>query len=323
MQQKRTVPNHKWLSASSLIIIAILVVGCSTNEQVIVPTSTPAPTFTPGPTDIPGRPTDPPPGSAENPLKLFLVTAGNPSSFSTQVSDIADALAEATGQKVEVQVVGEYSVVLDGICRGTVHMGTLDAFSYLAASQRGCVTPALVAERDGEIARQGQLIANLESLITSIENFRGRRFCRPDSQSVYGWLIPGITLRARGIDPLNELNSVIDAESDEGVIRRVHDNECDVGATLLGAQDKVEGLEDPERIVFIEALAPVPNDTIVFGNIVDGEQRAAALEAFENSDDALRDVLSADALRAANDSDYADLRELFTSAGIDVLALAR
>lgn len=301
----------------------LLAVGCWGRRPVLLSTPTPAPTFTPGPTEIPARPTDPPPGSAENPLNLYLVAPGSPSNYVGQVTAINEALAEATGLNVEVRVTDSYALVLEGLCNRTVHMGTLDAFGYLAASQQGCVTPAFVAERDGETFVQGQLIANSQTLISNIESFRGRRFCRPDAASPYGWIVPSVALRARGIDPLNELNAVIDVGSDEEVVRMVHDRDCDVGATLLGAEEEVDDLDKPELVSFIEALTPIPNEAIVFGRAVEEPVRDAALEAFEDAEEALLDVMFADALRTARDSDYDDLRDLFASAGIDVVSLAR
>ena len=53
-----------------------------------------------------------------------------------QPQTMAD-LIEATGLIVEVQVTDSYAVVLEGLCNRTIHMGTLDAFGYLAASQQG------------------------------------------------------------------------------------------------------------------------------------------------------------------------------------------
>lgn len=304
-------------------MIALLAVGCRGRGPVILPTATPPPTFTPGPTPIPARPTDPPPGSAENPLSLYLVAPGSPSQYADEVDALNNALIETTGLVVEVQVTDSYAVVLEGLCDRTIHMGTLDAFGYLAASQQGCATPALVAERDGETTVQGQLIANSQTLITNVESFRGRRFCRPAADSAYGWIVPSVALRARGIDPLNELNTVVDAGSDEEVVRLVHDLECDVGATLLGAEEAIDDLDRPEFVSFVEALTPIPNDVIVFGSVVNEPVRAASLEALEGSEDALLEVMSADALKTARDGDYDEMRDLFASAGIDVLSLSR
>jgi ABC-type phosphate/phosphonate transport system substrate-binding protein len=310
-------------SISGLAFVVLLTAGCKGDVPALLATAVPLPTATPGPTAIPARPTDPPPGSSSNPLNLYLVVPGNPSGYDEQVATLGEALGEATGLAVEVEVTDDYAFVLDGLCSGGVHMGTLDAFGYLAASQQGCVTPALVTERDGQAALQGQLIANSETLITNVESFRGRRFCRPDAGSPYGWIVPGVTLRARGIDPLDELNAVVDAGSDEEVVRLVHDRECDVGATLLGAEEEVDDLEEPQRVAFVEAMAPIPNEAIVFGNAVNQELQAASLEAFEDAEDALLEVLSADALGTARDRDYNELRDLFLTAGVDVVGLAR
>lgn len=304
-------------------MIALLAVSCGGRGPVILPTATPPPTFTPGPTPIPARPTDPPPGSAENPLSLYLVAPGSPSRYADEVDTLGDALVSATGLVVEVQVTDSYAVVLEGLCNRTIHIGTLDAFGYLAASQQGCATPAFVVERDGETTVQGQLIANSQTLIANVESFRGRRFCRPSSDSAYGWIMPSVALRARGIDPLNELNTVIDAGSNEEVVQLVHDLECDVGATLLGAEEAVDDLDRPEFVSFIEALTPIPNDAIVFSSAVNEPVREASLEALEMGETALLDVMSADGLKTARDSDYDEMRDLFASAGIDVLSLSR
>jgi phosphonate transport system substrate-binding protein len=254
---------------------------------------------------------------------LYLVTPGNPSVFADEVAAITEALQAATGVAVDVQVTNSYATVLEGLCNRTVHMGMLDAFGYLSASQRGCATPVFMAERDGETAVQGQLIANADSRITDVESFRGRSFCRPDAESAYGWIVPGVTLLARGIDPLNDLDGVLDASDDEGVVRGVYDRDCDVGATLLGAEADVAGLDEPERVSFIEALTPIPNEVVVIGSVVASPVREESQDALASVEEALLEVMSADALRTARDSDYDDLRDLFATAGIDVVSLAR
>lgn len=253
----------------------------------------------------------------------MLVAAGNPASYADQVEVLSDALAGSTGLEVEVSVVNDYAPVLAGMCERTVHIGMLDAFAYLSASERGCAIPALVAERGGEISVEGQLIANTQSLVTNVESFRGRRFCRPEAGSAYGWIVPGLMLYSRGIDPLNELNAVIDSGDDEGVVQDVHDRECDVGATLLGAEETVDDLEEPGRITFVEALPPIPNEVIAFSNVIDGPTREASVAAFEEAESDLLDVMSADGLQAIRSDDFNDLRNLFNTAGIDVVALGR
>lgn len=317
------IARSRRFSICGLACVVLLTAGCRGEVPALLATAIPLPTATPGPTAIPARPTDPPPGSVANPLNLYLVVSGNPSRYDEQAATIGEALGDATSLAVEVEITDDYALVLDGLCSGDVHMGTLDAFGYLAASQQGCVTPALVAERDGQTAVQGQLIANSESLITNVESFRGRRFCRPDADSAYGWIVPGVTLRARGIDPLNELNAVVDAGSDDEVVRLVHDRECDVGATLLGAEEEVDDLEEPQQVTFVEVMAPIPNEVIVFGSAVNEDVQAASLEAFGDAEDALLEVLSADALETARDRDYNELRDLFLTAGVDIVGLAR
>ena len=319
----KNVAFAKWHIAATLVVVGLLVVACNSQEVVIPPTPTAAPTFTPGPTALPARATEPPPGSQENPLSLFLVSSDSPASLSQEILAVNDALAAATNVSVDVQVVDNYALVVEGLCDRTIHIGSLDAFSYLIASQRGCVTPALVAEIDGAVAVQGQIIANVQREVGNVAGFQGLTFCRPDAQSVYGWLMPSIAMRASGLDPLRDLSFVVDAGSDENVVRMVHDLDCDIGATMPGVLETVDNLALPGSVVVIETLTPVPNDVIVFGNVVSEGLRDSSLDAFDEASAELMDILGADGLSRASDASYNDLRDLLDRAGIDIFALAR
>lgn len=312
-----------WLIYGTLAALGVFLSACGPTDTGPFFTPTPAATFTPGPTEIPARPTEPPPGSNENPLNLYLVSDQPASAFEAEIETLETALAEATGAAVQVVVTGDYAIVLRGLCDRTVHMGTLDAFSYLSASERGCVTPVSIVERDGATSVEGQLIANSERRIESVEDFRGRAFCRPAADSAYGWALPGVTLMARGIDPINDLDTVINAGSDQDVVQMVHDGDCDVGATLLGAEDEILGLEDPDLIAFIEALVAIPNDVLVYGAVVPQNMREEVQTVFTANEPDISGVLDAGGLRLVSDADFDDLRDLFEAAGVDIVSLGQ
>jgi ABC-type phosphate/phosphonate transport system substrate-binding protein len=95
-----------------------------------------------------------------------------------------------------------------------------------------------------------------------------------------------------------------------------------VGVTGLG-QEAAGRLSEPERVVFVEALAPVPNEAIVISNRLAPDTRRAVGGVLDGQRDLLSAIIGADGLERASEDDFADLRALFDEAGVDVVALGQ
>ena len=221
---------------------------------------------------------------------------------------------------VQIDVDESYAEALEALCNGQAQAVSLSAMAYLAASERGCGEALYVLEQNDAIFTQGQLLADGRTAVFILEGFRQRTFCRPDPTSVNGWIIPSVTLKARGIDPFSDLSDVIDAGSDEDVVRMIYNGQCEVGATRFGAEEDVR-LAEPERIIFVESLTPVPNDVVVISSKLDELTRAMIVDMLALHVEETADLLGADAMRAADDGMFADLRALFLSAGFSAAAL--
>jgi ABC-type phosphate/phosphonate transport system substrate-binding protein len=312
-------PHARLLAALTLCTLAVT--ACGGRAAVSQPTPTPPPTWTPAPTPIPPRPTDPPPGSSQNPLTMMFVLPGDNQAAADSAQTLAERLADATDLQVEAETTDSYADVLAALCEGAAFVGSLDAFAALSASQQGCAEPLYLAVRDGETATGGWLIANAEAKVNNVEGFAGQVFCRPDA-ALPGWIVASLTLRAHGIDPTIQLEAVRDAGSDEDVLRMVHDGECQVGVTGLG-QEAAGRLDEPERVVFVEALAPVPNEAIVISNRLGPDTRRAVDGVLDGQRDLLGEIIGADGLERASEDDFADLHALFDEAGVDVVALGQ
>jgi phosphonate transport system substrate-binding protein len=321
LQGGGTINRQRNLKTWIVFLLVLLgVSGCGGRRLTPVPTVI-VPTRVPTATPLPPLPTVPAPGSQDNPFTLLLVTSEGDQ---RAAQALGSAIADASGGAVRVELGQSYAEAYRALCSGEADLVSLDAFSYLAASERGCGVALYIAERNGQTATQAQLIADARTAVRAVRDFNEERFCRPGPDSVLGWIIPSLVLRANGVDPFSDLTEVLDAGSDADVVRMVHDGQCEVGATTLGAEESVQGLEDPARIRIIDdTLAPVPNDAVVLSLQLDERSQAVLKDALRPYLDDLAALLGVESLREAGEGDYADLRGLFEAAGVNILSLAQ
>ena len=199
-------------------------------------------------------------------------------------------------------------------------MATLDAFSYLAASQAGCGSLLYTTIIDGEQSTRGQMLTIAGKQIYSVVGFKGFRFCRASALSISGWIVPSLTLRANGLNPLTDLYSVTDVKTDEDVIKALLDYRCDVGATKLGAE---VGIPGSNRIKVIEELPPVPNVSYALSLKLDVATQALLLDTFRDYEDELAELVGADEVIQDDETEYADLRQLVTDAKLDLVSMGQ
>jgi ABC-type phosphate/phosphonate transport system substrate-binding protein len=230
--------------------------------------------------------------------------------------DLSLAFTTDTGLYVDIQVTDSYAEALDALCDRRAAAVSLDAFSYLIASRDECGTAVQVVRQNGATATQGQLIA---TDVFRPEFFVGA-FCRPDSQSLHGWVVPVLTLEARGMDPYTAM-LVIDAGSEEEVIRRIDNGQCRMGATTLGAEANVSGLLNPQRLRMLEALTPVSNDVVVLSSQMDPSVQALLSDTVDAHSAEIAAVLGGDDLERTEDDAFNELRTLFSNAQVDPDAL--
>lgn len=276
------------------------------------PTSTPIPVATP----LPPLPTLPRPGSEDNPLQWVLVQPAPQDEASAAA--LAERLTDEAALNIEIVLGDRYADAYRALCGGTAAVVSLDAFSYLVVAAQGCGELLFQTEQDGHISTQGQIVAAADRIF-SPPNIRDRIFCRPDALSVSGWIVPMLALQAEGIDPFTDLQDVVDAGSDEEVLRLIAEGRCDVGATALGAQAL---LDDPQAVDVIAELPPVPSDVLVLSSRLDADTRAVLIDLLRQHRDEVAALLGADALREADIAAFGALRALLDEAGVAVIALA-
>lgn len=283
-----------------------------------------APTNIPEPTPLPPLPTVPVLGSDANPLRILLAL---PDGLDTDVAaqELAATLSDEAQMIIDVEATDSYAEAFRALCEGQAHAVLLNALGALAASDLNCGEMLYVLELDGETATQGQMITAVGRNVFSVLAFRGRVFCRTDANSIHGWIVPSFSMRAQGIDPASDLLGIVDADSDNEVVLRIFQRECDVGATSLGAE---VGIENPNpaqsgRILVIQELPPVPNDIVLLSSQLGPELGAMLHDLLDQYKDDLASLVEADALVEVTGDDFAGLRDLLGDAGVDISTLSQ
>lgn len=266
-------------------------------------------------------------GSEDNPIVWAFVPSGETQTVVTGAEEISNLLTEETGLYFDVLVTTEYAGAVEAMCANPAEaqMGSLNTFSYILANERCDVETELVAVRYGSPTYNGQIIANIESGIQSIEDLDGATFCRPDPLSTSGWIIPMLTMRANGIDTDADLE-VVDAGSHDAVVAAVYSGDCDAGATYVDARGTIE--EDTpdvmEVVQVIATTADIPNDGVQFIPGMDEELKATITDALlaisetEEGQEALDTAYSWAGLEQHGDSFYDPFRQVLEASGMSI-----
>jgi hypothetical protein len=303
------------LSLLGCVLIALLLIGCGKAPTQIAPTHV-LPTGIPAPTPLPPLPTSAPLGSDVNPIKVMFVVPDK-AAVKDAATDLADALSNESNLTIKVNLTESAPEARLALCNRDVALVTLDAFNYLAASQENCGAPVYVVQKAGATQTQGQYIGWTEF---RAETFRGV-FCRPDANSINGWIIPTLTMRAHFVNMFTDMYNIVDAGSDEGVVRAIDTRKCDMGAITIGALDNITDLINPASIVPLEDLTPVPNDVVVLSASFDAALQTQLGSLVTNHAAEIATLMGGEALQPASDGNFSDLRDLFSDAGVDPAAM--
>ena len=111
-------------------------------------------------------------------------------------------LQEKLGIPVKVFPAADYAGVMQGLAAGQ-----LDATEFSPSAFAGtwldchCVEPVVIPqEKDGSIFYIAAMVVRKDSGINSIDDMKGHSLAFTDPNSASGYLIPSVTLRAKGID---------------------------------------------------------------------------------------------------------------------------
>lgn len=267
-------------------------------------------------------------GTEENPIVWSFVPSGDTNTIVAGGEQVADMIYDRTELVVEVSVATEYAGVIEALSSDppSAHMASLATFSYVLAADRGVAEAELVAVRYGSPTYNGQIIANVDSGIESLEDLEGKSFARPDPLSTSGWIIPMLTMRAAGIVPEEDLDQIVDAGGHTAVASAVYNGDVDAGATFVDARGNIEE-DNPDVMDVVKVIAlteDIPNDGVQFHPSVPEETRSRIVDALldiastEDGAEALALAYEWTGLVERDDSFYDPFRQVLQASGMSV-----
>ena len=269
-------------------------------------------------------------GTADNPIVMAFVPSLDSQEVLASGDAIATMLEEETGLVVEPNVGTDFAAVREAMGAGQAHVGWLNTFNYILASEKYEVEVGLVTQRYGATSYLGQINVGADTGITTIEDLKGKVMCWVDPNSTSGYIIPRIFLQANGVDPDNDFAQTVEAGSHDQVIVAVYNGDCDAGATFDDARDNVEDdfPDVKEKVLVLATTAEIPNDSVSFIKDFPAEMRQQIIDALlayaetDEGKDALNTLYDIEGLQRADDTFYDGFRADLSKAGIDIEGLA-
>ena len=273
-------------------------------------------------------------GTEENPIIFVAVPSGEQERVLSGFSKVADLVYKQTGLVMEPFVASSYTAAIEAMCAtpAQAHMGALATFSYILASEKGCAEAALVSTRYGSAFYNGQFLVRADSGLEKLEDLAGTDMCRPYPLSTSGDIIPGIMLKAAGVD-VADMNQIIDTGSHEATAVAVFNGDCDWGATYIDARTREEEnyptIMDETIVIAVEP--DIPNDGIQFVTGFPIAQKSKLIKALldlfktEEGAAAMDEAYQWGGMDTKDDTFYDQFRQVLEAGGVsaaDIAALA-
>jgi phosphonate transport system substrate-binding protein len=267
-------------------------------------------------------------GTEENPITWVMVPSGDVDRISTGGQLMADLIYDETGLVIETFVATDYTAAVEALCATPPEawMGSLATFALIAAADRGCAEPELIAMRRDDTGYPGQIYVNNESGITSLEDLKGSGaiVCAGGETSTSGWILPSIMLQAAGIDLETDIEVQFLSDHD-AVAAAVYNGDCDVGTGYVDTRLRVEETYPDilDKTTVIEISVDIPNDGVQYHPAFPRELRDqinAVLIAAHETEDGFAAINAAHQWEVLIDGDmsvyYDPFRQLLDAAGV-------
>ncbi|CAM4339819.1 phosphate/phosphite/phosphonate ABC transporter substrate-binding protein [Paenibacillus tarimensis] len=259
-------------------------------------------------------------GEAKEEFLIGIIPAQGSSQMKEGADKLADLLEQAMGRPVRAEIYPDYNGVVEAMGAGKAHMAYLGPLTYVEAHERYGVEAVVTQLIDGQPFYYSYLIAPADSPYHSLEDVAEHageiRFAFGDISSTSGSLIPGITLKEKGLfqsQQDHQFKSVVYTGDHTATALAIQNGLQDVGAidsafyNNLVKQGKVDG-DKIKTIWQSEELFQYP--WAVTKDVTDEEIRLIR-EAMLGADDP--EILSAfggaSGFTEASNEDYAAIRQ--------------
>jgi phosphonate transport system substrate-binding protein len=168
----------------------------------------------------------------------------------TNYQPLMDYIAKETGKTVEYHESTDYAALIEAAIAGQIDVASFSGFTYVTASNNGAeLTPisSIITKEGQEPGYYSQAIVPVDSDITDLAGFAGKKVCFVDPSSTSGYLFPSYNLLEAGIDPETGVTPVFAGKHDVSVTKVGEGVECEAGFaedSEVAKSDKVKVVEE-------------------------------------------------------------------------------
>lgn len=325
------------LSFILLVATVLLLAACGGPST---PPVTPQPTATATPRSVPIPPvaTTVPLAIEENPLTILFVPQGTRRATAGADVELETLILDLAGLTVNVEIANSYSEVVAQLCSPTPVVGWLDGPAFIVAEAQRCADPTLRVVRDRETGTAVEMLiavdfAGGEVAADDMARLAGRAVCRMNGEDGRGWFMPSLMLYASGVNPVYDLEQIVDVADYDALIMAIYNGDCQAGAVPAGyLEDEIgadlRALDDlTEEVAVVSTSPEVPFDILVYPQTVPLNVRIPLDDVFIQiaADDdhaaVLATILQQDSLERVGREDFEEFRAFMTATGLNFAAL--
>tara|TARA_R110000868_G_scaffold90968_8_gene252151 strand:+ start:1993 stop:2892 length:900 start_codon:yes stop_codon:yes gene_type:complete len=271
-------------------------------------------------------------GTQDNPIKLYFTPSVDAETIASNSDDFIKYLEAETGLFFKTGIPTNYVAVVEAFGSKRADIGVMNSFGYLLANQKYGAQAKLRVIRYGEDSYKGQIIAHVDSGISTVKDLQDKKFAFTDSSSTSGYMFPLKIIK----DAKVELGNTTFAYKHDNVVTMVYQRQVDAGATYHSpaaadgtirdarARVKTQFPDVEDKVKIIAITEPIPNDPFVFRKDLPKEiteKFITALKKYISTPDgkkAFENIYSVEGVIDTTDADYDGLRQMIDSIQIDI-----
>ena len=277
------------------------------------------------------------PGTAENPLKFYLVPSVDAKLLEGTAKFIKAHLEQVTPYKYEFAVPNSYVAVVEAFGTKRADIASLNTFGYIMAHDRYKTQAKITFIRHNKETYQSQIIARADSKIKTLKDLDGKKFAYVDPASTSGYLMPAKLFVENNVKP----SETVFANKHDNVVMMIYQKQVDAGATFYSPPNAKGEIEDARRLVkkqypdieeqvkIIQLTDPIPNDPIVFREDLPEEIKETVIAALmkyvetEEGKKVFGEIYGITGMVRSSDERYDGVREMLKKLGKSAADLSK
>ncbi len=246
-------------------------------------------------------------------LHIALLPDEDPAKILQENKEFAAYLEKALGCKVKLTVPHDYSIMIESMRAGRLHLAYFGPASYVLCKDKGTHIDAFAAKlKNGSTTYHSIIVANANAGISKLEDIKGKKFAYGDPASTSSHLIPkGELLKAKLIPRQDYKQNFLG--SHDAVALNVQSASVDAGGMSQSIYNKLVKKEtiDPEKVKVIHTSPAFPQYPWVMRSDLDPAFKSKIKKAFiQLKHAAILKALHAQGFAAIDDKAYDVVRTL-------------